>query len=272
MREAAHTEELQTAQQTPRTLEQALSLLKRRERELAALRAAQQEWVHAVSHDLRAPLRHVLSFGPLVEELLQSGPLAGAELDEARSFVQTMDQSARRMGAMFDGLLQLSRAARQPLQWQPVELGTLLQRLTHELQRSPDMAGRSVQWQLPASHCVVRADAQLLQQALQAVLANAVKFTRPVSAARIAVEVRREATGRVRVTVADNGVGFDAARAAGLFGIFQRMHRETEFEGIGAGLALVRQVCRRHGGDAGIQAQPGQGCRVSLYWQEAGEI
>lgn len=89
----------------PRTLDEALALLARREAELAALRTAQQEWVHAVSHDLRAPLRHLLAFNPLIAELLQSPGPGVEDLEEARSFLQTMDQSAQRMAAMFEGLL-----------------------------------------------------------------------------------------------------------------------------------------------------------------------
>ncbi|HBY37019.1 MAG TPA: two-component sensor histidine kinase, partial [Delftia acidovorans] len=88
----------------PRTLQDALERLAQREQELQALRAAQQEWLHAVSHDLRAPLRHVLSFGPLVDELLSQAAPSPQELQEARGFLQTMDQSARRMGGMLDGL------------------------------------------------------------------------------------------------------------------------------------------------------------------------
>ena len=109
----------------PQTLDQALALLAQRDAELAALRAAQQDWVYAVSHDLRAPLRHVLAFAPMVQELLQSSNPGADDLAEARSFLQTMDQSAQRMAAMFDGLLGLSRAARQPLQLQAVNLQQL---------------------------------------------------------------------------------------------------------------------------------------------------
>uniref|UniRef100_UPI0006457C20 histidine kinase dimerization/phospho-acceptor domain-containing protein n=1 Tax=Delftia sp. ZNC0008 TaxID=1339242 RepID=UPI0006457C20 len=111
----------------PRTLQDALERLAQREQELQALRAAQQEWLHAVSHDLRAPLRHVLSFGPLVDELLSQAAPSPQELQEARGFLQTMDQSARRMGGMLDGLLALARAARTPMQWQPIALQELLE-------------------------------------------------------------------------------------------------------------------------------------------------
>ena len=250
----------------PQTLEQALALLAERERELAALRMTQQEWVHAVSHDLRAPLRHVLSFGSLVQELLQADAISSAELQEVREFLGTMDQSARRMGAMFDGLLLLSRISQQALQWQPVDLAGMVQRAIAQCEAQQDMTGRSVDWQLPLQYPAVRADARLLEQAILAVLSNALKFSRNTAHARISIEVERHADAGVSLSVIDNGVGFEPARARNLFGVFQRMHKEAEFEGLGTGLALVRSICRRHGGTTTIQAEPGKGCLVSLHW------
>ncbi|MEB5965991.1 sensor histidine kinase [Comamonas sp.] len=248
----------------PRTLEEALALLAVREADLAALRAAQQEWVHAVSHDLRAPLRHLLAFNPLIAELLQS-PCPGVEdLEEARSFLQTMDQSAQRMAAMFEGLLLLARAQRHVLQPQPVDLPALLGRLSQRLQEG--VQGRCIEWSLPAVAPVLQADPHLLEQALDAALSNAVKFTRAVPQARIQIDVQRDGQGGCFITVTDNGAGFEQARAGKLFGVFQRMHRESEFEGLGIGLALVRDVCRRHGGDVEIQAQLNAGCQLQMHW------
>lgn len=260
-------EQAQSASETiaPQTLNEALALLARRDAELAALRSAQQEWVHAVSHDLRAPLRHVLAFNPLIAELLQSPAPSADDLQEALSFLQTMDQSAQRMAAMFDGLLLLSRAARQPLQWQAVDLQTLLTRIQANLQ--PQCEGRAIDWQFPSDCPPVQADAQLLEQALTAALSNAIKFSRNQPQARIAVLVEDKA-GEVSITISDNGAGFDGSRAQRLFGIFQRMHRESEFEGLGVGLALVQSICQRHGGQASIQAQAGQGCELQLRWPQ----
>ena len=260
-------EQAQSASETiaPQTLDEALALLARRDAELAALHHAQQEWVHAVSHDLRAPLRHVLAFNPLIAELLQSPAPSGDDLQEAISFLQTMDQSAQRMAAMFDGLLLLSRAARQPLQWQSVDLQAMLLRIQIRLQ--PLCEGRAIDWQLPPGCPPVQADASLLEQALTAALSNAIKFSRNQPQARIAVIVEDKA-GEVCITISDNGAGFDGSRAQRLFGIFQRMHRESEFEGVGVGLALVQSICQRHGGQASIAAQPGQGCELQLRWPQ----
>ena len=249
----------------PQTLEEALALLARRDAELAALRSAQQQWVHAVSHDLRAPLRHLLAFNPLIAELLQQANPSVDDLQEACSFLQTMDQSAQRMGAMFDGLLLLSRAARQPLQLQAVDLQAMLLRVQAQLQ--PQCAGRVIDWQLPAHSVPLQADAQLLEQALTAALSNAIKFSRQQPLARIAVSTA-QLDGALQIVVSDNGCGFDGSRADRLFGIFQRMHREAEFEGVGTGLALVQGICQRHGGQASIQAQPGQGCALTMCWPQ----
>lgn len=248
----------------PQTLDEALALLARREAELAALRMAQQEWMHAVSHDLRAPLRHLLAFNPLVAELLESASPSVEDLEEARSFLQTMEQSSQRMAAMFDGLLQLNRAQSHVLQLQPVDLQALLLGIGQRLQAGSK--GRSIEWCLPAAAPMLQADPHLLEQALSAALANAVKFTRTMSLARIQVDVQRDGQGGCCISVTDNGVGFEQARAGKLFGVFQRMHREAEFEGLGVGLALVRDVCRRHGGEAEIQAQLNAGCQLQMHW------
>lgn len=248
----------------PQTLDEALALLARREAELAALRTAQQEWMHAVSHDLRAPLRHLLAFNPLVAELLESASPSVEDLQEARSFLQTMDQSSQRMAAMFDGLLQLSRAQSHVLQPQPVDLQALLLGIGQRLKA--DSKGRSIEWCLPSAAPMLQADPHLLEQALSAALANAVKFTRAMPLARIQVDVQRDGQGGCCISVTDNGVGFEQARAGKLFGVFQRMHREAEFEGLGIGLALVRDVCRRHGGEAEIQAQLNAGCQLQMHW------
>lgn len=252
----------------PQTLDEALVLLARRDAELAALRSGQQDWIHAVSHDLRAPLRHLLAFNPLIAELLQASRPTLEDLEEARSFLQIMDQSAQRMSQMMDGLLQLTRAQRHVLQWQTVDLGQLLSALQTRLQAQS--MEREIEWQLPLAMPQVQADAHLLEQALMAGLSNAVKFSRAVPLARIQVDVRTDVQGACIVSIRDNGAGFEQARAGRLFGIFQRMHREADFEGVGVGLALVRDICRRHGGDAEIQAQMNAGCQLTMSWPQGG--
>ena len=266
-------------------LQQLRTRLAEREQQLAALAAAHEGFLRAVSHDLRAPLRHITSYGPLVAEVLQDSGVAGNALAEAQAFLATMDQSARRMGKMLDGLLALSRIALAPLQRQPVALDALLAEVQAAL--APHTRGRTVQWHTAPAGAVLHGDPALLRQLLTALLDNALKFTQGRAVAHISVQVQADGGGATGATAADahadvagpgsdasaatqtlrvqdNGAGFNPAQAAGLFGVFQRLHRETEFDGVGAGLAAVRAIAQRHGGDASATAEPGVGCTVSV--------
>lgn len=232
--------------------------------QLAQLRAAQEEFLRAVSHDLRAPLRHITSYGPLVAELLHDAGLQGQALQEAQEFLTTMDQSARRMGRMLDGLLALSQIARAPLQRQPVALTALAHEVQAALAAQAQAQQRAVQWHIAPDLPSVHGDAALLRQLLAELMGNALKFTRGRDPARIAVTAEHSADGHLVLRVQDNGAGFNPAQSAGLFGVFQRLHREAEFDGVGTGLAAVRAIAQRHGGDASATAAPGAGCTVSV--------
>lgn len=241
----------------------------------AALAAAQKEFLRAVAHDLRAPLRHVTAYGELVRELLSelldAAPMQPALADgqrqtvqEALDFLATMAQSAQRMGRMLDGLLALSRAQRAPLACAPVALAPLLAEVRAQL--APEEAGRTVEWQIAPVLPVLWADAALLRDVLRELLGNALKFTRGRAVARIAVRSAGEEGGDGVLLIEDNGVGFDPARAGALFGVFQRLHREEDFPGVGAGLALCRAIAERHGAHITITAAPDAGCSVHLQW------
>jgi len=241
------------------------------QQQVADMAAAQEEFLRAVSHDLRAPLRHVTSYGTLVREVLGDLPpevLQGAEVQEALGFLATMDQSARRMGLMIDGLQALVRASRAPVRLQPVPLTDAIGQARVAL--AAQEAGRAVEWRIAPDLPALQADAALLQELLEQLLGNALKFTRPVAQPRIAVQADVAPQGHVAFTVQDNGAGFDPARAGSLFGVFQRLHRETEFEGVGTGLALCRAIARRHGGEVTASAVPGGGCTVRVQWPVAG--
>ncbi|MFT4242311.1 MAG: ATP-binding protein [Acidovorax sp.] len=219
--------------------------------ELERLRTAHDDLLRAVAHDLRAPLRHVTSYGALVQEALQDAPPTPA-LQEALGFLATMDQSARRMGRMIDGLQAISRARRAVLRWQPVPLADVL----------PPGVVAHIAPDLPTLH----ADPDLLRELLAQLLDNAAKFTRHTAQPSIRVQADAAPPGRVAFTVADNGAGFDMARAGALFGIFQRLHRASDFDGVGAGLALCRTIAERHGGTISADAAVGQGCTVRVEW------
>ena len=246
------------------------ALLAERDRALADLAAAQEEFLRAVSHDLRAPLRHITSYSPLVRELVEDSAqgLTGEPRSEAAHFLDTMDHAARRMGQMLDGLLGLSRVGRAPLQPAAVDLARMVQEAQSPL--APLAAGRPVEWVVDTQGLALQADPVLLRQLLVELLGNALKFTARRGAAagpaRIAVTARAAADGQVDWQVQDNGTGFDPARAVSLFGVFQRLHRESEFDGVGAGLATARAIAQRHGASIAITAVPGVGCTVSLRW------
>ncbi|WP_010466628.1 sensor histidine kinase [Acidovorax radicis] len=252
---------------TQNTLQQLRAALARSQQQVAEMAAAQEEFLRAVSHDLRAPLRHVTSYGKLVREVLGDLPsevLQGAEVQEALGFLATMDQSARRMGLMIDGLQALVHASRAPLRQQPVPLADAVAQARAALAAAE--AGRVVQWDVAPDLPILQADPALLQELLVQLLGNALKFTRPVAQPCITVQADVAPRGQLAFTVRDNGVGFDPARAGTLFGVFQRLHRETEFDGVGTGLALCRAVAQRHGAHLSATAMPGGGCTVRVQW------
>lgn len=263
---------------TPQQLRAALAAS---QQQVADMAAAQDEFLRAVSHDLRAPLRHVTSYGTLVREVLAGLPAeAGAADDvrEALGFLATMDQSARRMGLMLDGLLAIARASRAPLLPRPVPLAQALQQAQTQAQaqtHASSQAAPPVTWRVGADLPTLQADPALLQELLVQLLANAIKFSRGSAQPVVTVTAVTAAgagevpAGHVAFTIEDNGVGFDPARAGQLFGVFQRLHRESEFEGVGAGLALCRTIARRHGGDVSATARPGAGCTVRVQWPAA---
>lgn len=241
--------------------------LARSQQQLADMAAAQEEFLRAVSHDLRAPLRHVTSYGSLVQEILHNlSPPAGTlqEVQEAQGFLATMDQSARRMGQMLDGLLALAQASRAPLQCAPVPLQDAIAQARAALAHASD-ANRPLDWRIAPDLPTLHADPTLLRQLLVQLLGNAMKFTRHTAAPHISVQAR-ETDGAYLLQVQDNGAGFDPARASGLFGVFQRLHRESEFEGVGTGLALCQRIVQRHGGRISAEGAVGQGCVVQVWW------
>lgn len=267
------------------TLQQLRAELARSEQRVADMAAAQEDFLRAVSHDLRAPLRHFTSYSTLVRETLADLPapvVEGTEVQEALGFLATMDQSARRMGRMIDGLEALAQASRAPLRLQPVPLADALAQARATLAAAE--AGRGVQWDIAPDLPTLQADPALLHELLVQLLGNALKFTRggtrvPCIAVQ-AVPTMSDADGGdgadraapgtaqggVAFTLTDNGAGFDNARAAQLFGVFQRLHREAEFDGVGAGLALCRAIAQRHGATITATGAVGAGCTVRVQW------
>lgn len=218
----------------------------------AELQAELERFVRSVSHDLRAPLRHITAYAPLVREMLAEGEDPGPCLD-------TLEQSARNMARMVDALLELSRLARIPLQTTAVSMGAVVAEAQRAL--AADAAGRSIEWQLPADWPTVQGDAALLRQVWEHLLSNALKFTRPRPQAQIALGWEQLPDG-ISFWVRDNGVGFNPAASAGMFDLFQRLHAASVFAGAGVGLALARQIVQRHGGNISAQGTVDGGCTL----------
>ncbi|MBY0409431.1 MAG: two-component sensor histidine kinase, partial [Burkholderiaceae bacterium] len=246
--------------------------------------AAQEEFLRAVSHDLRAPLRHVTSYGALVREVLADLPPEVqqlADVQEAGRFLITMDLSARRMGLMLDGLLAIERARRALLRPERVVLHDALNDAQAHLAaranvttqpRTGQASAASIQavdWQVATDLPSLQADPVWLRELLGQLLGNAIKFSIHAALPCIAVRADAAPPGCIAFTVQDNGVGFDPARAGSLFGVFQRLHREGDFEGVGSGLALCRTIAQRHGGEITVTAQPHGGCTVRVQWPAA---
>src|SRR5271157_5726531 len=219
----------------------------------AQLEAANKDlesFAYSVSHDLRAPLRAIDGFC----QILMTEHAPGLDGDPRR-YLQRVSENTRKMGRLIDELLHFSRLGRQPMTRQPVAMADLVRQCLEELQGERE--GREVEvilGELPPC----RADAALLKQVWLNLLANALKFTRSRAEARIeAGSFARD--GETVYFVRDNGVGFDMAYVDKLFGVFQRLHRQEDYEGTGVGLALVQRIIHRHGGRIWAEARPDQG-------------
>lgn len=227
-----------------------------RTRELQEANRELEAFSYSISHDLRAPLRHVLGFLGLLESE------AGIEENElAQRYMGLIRGAATRMQHLIEDLLGLARLSRQAMNWSPVDLGDLVSRVIGDLH--PDCAERNIQWLLDPLP-VVHGDESLLRAAFQNLLGNAVKFTSHRPEAVIRVGVSEESPSEWTVAIADNGAGFDPAYAHKLFGVFQRLHDDEEFEGTGIGLANVQRIVHRHRGRVWAQGIPDQGATFFL--------
>jgi PAS domain S-box-containing protein len=237
---------------------QAAELERRVAERSAAVRAATAELeivLYSVSHDLRAPLRQLLGFSRiLLEESVQDPD------EPALQYARRIHEAADRMTSLVDDLVAVSRIGRQDLIRRPVALGPLVEDVIGQLRSTT--SGREIDWQLEELP-TLDADPALLKLALSHLLSNAVKFTRQRDQATIRIRPV-ESDGQLGIAIEDNGVGFKMAYAGKLFGLFQRLHRADEFEGNGAGLAMVQRIAHKHGGRAWAEAEPDRGATFFL--------
>ncbi|MDR3404911.1 MAG: response regulator [Chthoniobacter sp.] len=218
--------------------------------ELEAANKELEAFSYSVSHDLRAPLRHIDGFS----QLLMSG--YGEQLPPAaQRLLQNVCNSAERLGNLINDLLNFSRLSRQPLNKQNVRISSLVQQVLEELQAERE--GRQVDIRIGSlPDCL--GDASLLKQVFVNLLSNALKFTRQRGPAIIEIGSREEA-GELVYFVRDNGAGFDMQFASKLFGVFQRLHGPDQFEGTGVGLSIVQRIIHRHGGRIWAEAELDKG-------------
>jgi PAS domain S-box-containing protein len=209
-----------------------------------------ESFSYSVSHDLRAPLRHIGGFVQMLEKS------SASKLDDAgRRQLGVIKESAAQAGKMVDELLAFSRMGRTDLRHTPIDMNRLIAEVRKEVE--PEAQGRPVDWQV-GELPTVPGDPAMMRLAWRNLLANAVKFSRRADPARVEVDATaddRSVVFRVR----DNGVGFDQQYADKLFGVFQRLHTGDEFEGTGIGLANVRRIVTRHGGRAWAEGEEGRG-------------
>jgi PAS domain S-box-containing protein len=214
--------------------------------ELAAANKELEAFAYSVAHDLRAPLRHIDGFSRLLVEQL------GSSLDErAQHYLQSIRGSAGNMAGMVDDLLNLSRVARKDLNLQVTGLSSLVAEVLKDLK--PELEDREIEWKI-AGLPFVECDPILMKQVFVNLLANAVKFTRTRQHAVIEVD-QTDVGGRSATYVRDNGVGFSMKYSDKLFGVFQRLHRQEDFEGTGVGLATVQRIVQKHGGRIWAEAE-----------------
>jgi len=214
--------------------------VRQRSAQLEAVNKELEAFAYTVSHDLRAPLRHIGSYAKFLSDSQDT------RFDEKdREYLNRILNSTERMSVLIEELLAFARMGAIEMRPMQVDADSLLDEILRNLQ--PDMEGRNIVWKRPPLP-PLQADPGLLRQVFVNLILNAVKYTRQRSPAEIEIGFREDSPEETTLFVRDNGAGFDMKYAAKLFGVFQRLHRQEEFEGTGIGLASVRRIIARHGG------------------------
>ncbi len=248
---------LAAAEQTIATLQEQL---RQRNADLAAASKELESFSHSVSHDLRAPLSTIDGFSRLLE-----GAVASGNAERSKHYLQRIRMGVANINEMLGALLVVSRLSRAEMTVQPVDLGALALSAFAALQESEP--GRTMRIEVQPD-LAARGDPALLKQLVDHLAGNAWKFTSKKERGEIFVGSRAE-SGKTVYFFKDNGAGFDMDHADKLFGIFQRLHVSSDFEGLGAGLATVQRIVMRHGGRVWAEAVPDQG--ATFYFTLKGD-
>lgn len=248
--------------------------------ELAALRQEQQTFAATVTHDLRAPLRHIDAYAKLLRE--EAGSVLN---EEALGFIDTITRSAHTLSTQLDALSRYAQLATVALQLQQVELEALVPECVQEINAAVASAGGPhVHWEIAIPVAAVWADAALLKQALLHVMGNAVFFSQKCAAPMVSISLVSDApAGTVDLEVRDNGMGCDLTHSDRLFSVFARMHSPRQLQGLtprtaplpglaaglGMGLASTRRILQRLGGEVTLQSAPEAGCTARLQLRSA---
>jgi signal transduction histidine kinase len=236
----------------------------KRTEQLEATNHELEAFSYSVSHDLRAPLRHIAGFARIL--VIDFGPVMAVE---AREYLQLIEDAVRHMGLMVDALLKMAVLRRQVLRLSHSELNSIVDEVISMLQ--PDCGGRDVEWRiakLPALDC----DPILMTQVFQNLLGNALKYSRGRAKAVIEVGSITRPDKPPVIFVRDNGAGFNMKYAEKLFGVFQRFHTDAEFEGSGVGLATVYRIIQKHGGTIWAESEPDHGATFYFALQMTEQI
>lgn len=236
--------------------------LEQRAADVEAVNAELESFSYSVSHDLRAPLRHIDGYIEMLTD--EAGEHLGPQ---ARRYLDVIGDSSRQMSALIEDLLAFSRTGRTELHMGAVDLNALTKEVVANLEMA--VRGRTIEWDIAPLPAVI-GDYAMLRQVFTNLVDNALKYTRPREVARVEIGCAGDEDGRPVFFVRDNGVGFEMQHAGKLFGIFQRLHPAAEFDGTGIGLAHVRRIVARHGGRVWAHAERDRGATFYFSLRRGG--
>ena len=238
--------------------------LEKRSDELQGTNKELEAFAYSVSHDLRAPVRHIAGFTELLQK--HAHPVLD---DKGRHHISMILESANRMGNLVDDLLAFSRIGRAETQRTTIKLEPLVREVLGEI--APDTRGRNINWRI-GTLPICYGDPSLLRLVFSNLVSNAVKFTRTRPQGEIEIGSLNHTPDEAVVFVKDNGVGFDMKYKDKLFGVFQRLHSQEAFEGTGIGLATVQRIVHRHGGRVWAEASVDNGATFFVELPKPGKV